>query len=112
MQEAHLGLAHGMKLFYKLENMHTTGSFKERGALNALMNLTVEQKKNGVIAASAGNHALLAPPTSTKIDKCKVLRAVTSARPKHTRIKLWKPAGRPTSSRAFTTLGRVIERAL
>ena len=56
MQEAHLGLAHGMKLFYKLENMHTTGSFKERGALNALMNLTVEQKKNGVIAASAGNH--------------------------------------------------------
>ena len=31
--------------------MHTTGSLKERGALNALMNLTVEQKKIGVIAA-------------------------------------------------------------
>lgn len=32
-------------------------SFKERGALNALLNLTKEQRKNGVVAMSAGNHA-------------------------------------------------------
>ncbi len=35
-----------------------TGSFKERGARNALLQLSPEQKKKGVIAASAGNHAL------------------------------------------------------
>jgi len=58
MQESHLRGVHGMKLYYKLENMHETGSFKERGALNALLNLSAEQKKKGVIAASAGNHAL------------------------------------------------------
>ncbi|KAJ1348143.1 hypothetical protein KIN20_003377 [Parelaphostrongylus tenuis] len=34
-----------------------TGSFKERGGRHALMNLTDEEKKNGVYAASAGNHA-------------------------------------------------------
>jgi threonine dehydratase len=34
-----------------------TGSFKERGARNALLLLSPEQKKRGVIAASAGNHA-------------------------------------------------------
>eukprot|EP00760_Papus_ankaliazontas_P031668 PhM_4_TR5392/c0_g1_i4/m.84201/K01754/E4.3.1.19, ilvA, tdcB; threonine dehydratase len=58
LQQAHLGTALGIDLYYKLENMHWTGSFKERGALNALMNLSEEQRKTGVIAASAGNHAL------------------------------------------------------
>lgn len=45
-------------LFWKLELRLDTGSFKERGALNTLLGLTPEQKKIGVIAASAGNHAL------------------------------------------------------
>ena len=48
----------GMRLFCKLENLQRTGSFKERGARNALLPLDDEQKKRGVIAASAGNHAL------------------------------------------------------
>lgn len=48
----------GLRLFCKQEFLHRTGSFKERGARNALMRLTPEQKKIGVIAASAGNHAL------------------------------------------------------
>ena len=38
--------------------MQRTGSFKERGARNALLLLSAEQKKRGVVAASAGNHAL------------------------------------------------------
>ena len=42
----------------KLEFLQRTGSFKERGACNALKLLSEEQKKHGVIAASAGNHAL------------------------------------------------------
>src|SRR4051794_19534501 len=53
-----LSLATGMDVFCKLEYLQRTGSFKERGACNKLLLLTPEQKHRGVIAASAGNHAL------------------------------------------------------
>jgi len=43
--------------FFKMEMLHTTGSFKERGALNKLLSLSAEERSRGVIAASAGNHA-------------------------------------------------------
>ena len=46
-----------MKIFCKLDNLQRTGSFKERGARNALAQLPSDQQKRGVIAASAGNHA-------------------------------------------------------
>lgn len=46
-----------MDVYCKLDNQQRTGSFKERGARNALSQLPDEQKKRGVIAASAGNHA-------------------------------------------------------
>lgn len=48
----------GCEVYCKLEFLQRTGSFKERGARNALLLLDAEQKKRGVIAASAGNHAL------------------------------------------------------
>jgi threonine dehydratase len=44
-------------LHFKFENLHRTGSFKERGALNRLLHLTPEERARGVITASAGNHA-------------------------------------------------------
>lgn len=47
----------GAEVFCKFENAQRTGSFKERGARNALAQLPADQKKRGVIAASAGNHA-------------------------------------------------------
>ncbi len=47
----------GCDVYCKLENLQRTGSFKERGARNALMLLGDEAKKKGVIAASAGNHS-------------------------------------------------------
>ena len=47
----------GAEVFLKLENLQYTGAFKERGALNKLLLLSDEQRKHGVIAASAGNHA-------------------------------------------------------
>lgn len=47
----------GNKVFFKLENLQKTGSFKVRGALNKIMHLTEEEKARGVIASSAGNHA-------------------------------------------------------
>ncbi len=48
----------GMHIFCKLDYLQRTGSFKERGARNALLLLDDQQKQRGVIAASAGNHAL------------------------------------------------------
>jgi threonine dehydratase len=48
----------GMHIFCKLDYLQRTGSFKERGARNALLLLDGAQRQRGVIAASAGNHAL------------------------------------------------------
>jgi len=48
----------GAQVYCKQEFLQRTGSFKERGARNALAQLTPEQSRAGVIAASAGNHAL------------------------------------------------------
>jgi threonine dehydratase len=53
-----LSEAAGMNIFCKLEYLQRTGSFKERGARNALALLPAERRQRGVIAASAGNHAL------------------------------------------------------
>ena len=47
----------GADVWVKFENQQFTAAFKERGALNKLSKLTDEQKKRGVIAASAGNHS-------------------------------------------------------
>ena len=47
----------GCEIFCKLEYLQRTGSFKERGARNALLLLADEPRRRGVIAASAGNHA-------------------------------------------------------
>jgi threonine dehydratase len=47
----------GCRIYFKLENLQMTGSFKERGALNKLLQLTEQERQAGVIAASAGNHA-------------------------------------------------------
>jgi threonine dehydratase len=48
----------GNRVFFKLENLQMTGSFKERGALNRLLTLTPDEASRGVIAASAGNHGM------------------------------------------------------
>jgi threonine dehydratase len=47
----------GAEIFLKFENLQFTASFKERGALNRLLTLDAEQRKRGIIAMSAGNHA-------------------------------------------------------
>ncbi|HEY7878737.1 MAG TPA: threonine ammonia-lyase, partial [Gemmatimonadaceae bacterium] len=44
-------------LFLKLENLQRTGSFKDRGALNRLLDLTPAECRRGIVTASAGNHA-------------------------------------------------------
>ena len=82
----------GSRIVLKLEQQQFTGSFKERGACNALLSLGEEARRAGVKAASAGNHALalsyhganLAVPVTVvmptvaplaKVDKCRALGA-------------------------------------
>jgi len=47
----------GCEVYLKLETMQSTGSFKERGALNKLLTLDAAERRAGVVAMSAGNHA-------------------------------------------------------
>jgi len=47
----------GCEIWLKFENLQFTASFKDRGALNKLLSLTEDERKRGVIAMSAGNHA-------------------------------------------------------
>ena len=47
----------GAEVWVKFENLQFTASFKERGALNKLLTLNEEERRRGVVAASAGNHA-------------------------------------------------------
>ena len=87
-----LSHAAGCDIFLKEEQRQFTGSFKERGARNALLSLSDEERERGVIAASAGNHALalswhgkelgipvtVVMPTiapMAKVDKCRAFGA-------------------------------------
>ena len=57
LESAKLSALTNANIYYKCENLQKTGSFKVRGACNKIANLTQEEKANGVIASSAGNHA-------------------------------------------------------
>src|SRR5213594_5095953 len=76
------------RVFFKLDNLQMTGSFKERGALNKLLSLSPDERQKGVIAASAGNHGLavafhaqrLGIPATIVMPEYAPLIKVTSAR--------------------------------
>jgi threonine dehydratase len=57
LRSAELTRMTGQEIYLKLDNLQRTGAFKERGALNKILTLSDEEKRRGVIAASAGNHA-------------------------------------------------------
>ncbi|KAL4717907.1 hypothetical protein ACJJTC_001325 [Scirpophaga incertulas] len=90
--KAHMSEKLGMEIFLKQEFLQTCGSFNERGVRNALMLISDEQKKYGVISATTGNHGIalcyhasqlgvpcviVVPTTATfnKVDKCEKLGA-------------------------------------
>lgn len=56
MRSADLEEVAGVPVYLKLEHHQTTGSFKLRGATNAILSLTSEERARGVVAASTGNH--------------------------------------------------------
>jgi len=86
----------GAHVFCKLDYLQRTGSFKERGARNALLRLTPEQKAKGVIAVSAGNHAqglayhggLLGVPVTVVMPTFAALIKVTNCRQFGARVVL------------------------
>jgi len=86
----------GAHIYCKLDYLQRTGSFKERGARNALLKLTDDQRRRGVIAASAGNHAqgvayhgsLLGIPVTVVMPKFAALIKVTNCRHLGARVVL------------------------
>lgn len=57
LTSASLDAMAGARLFFKCENLQKTGSFKIRGATNAIFSLTDEEAAHGVVTHSSGNHA-------------------------------------------------------
>ncbi len=69
----------GAKTYLKFENQQTTGSFKIRGALNKILNLNGEEKRCGVVASSAGNHAQGVAYSAARVGvKANIVMPVTS----------------------------------
>jgi threonine dehydratase len=87
----------GARVWCKLDYLQRTGSFKERGARNALLRLTPQQRKSGVIAASAGNHALgvayhgslLGIPVTVVMPRFAALIKVTNCRQLGANVELY-----------------------
>ena len=78
----------GCNLYLKCENKQKTGAFKLRGAYNKLVNLTEEEKKKGVIASSAGNHAQGVAYAATSFGvKATIVMPVTAPQAKVTATK-------------------------
>ena len=80
----------GCEVYCKLDHLQITGSFKERGARNRLLQLTPDERRRGVIAASAGNHALALAYHGGELGI-----AVTVVMPK------WAPLIKVTNCRGF-----------
>ena len=78
----------GNRIFFKLENLQLTGSFKERGALNRLLTLAPEEARNGVIAASAGNHGMAVAYHSRRLNlNATIVMPVSAPLIKATRVR-------------------------
>ena len=69
------------KVYFKLENLQWTGSFKLRGATNKIIQLNFDQKKRGVVAYSSGNHAQ-AVAYASKVNKISAKIIMPKSAPK------------------------------
>ena len=74
-----LSLKENNKIFLKREDLQPIFSFKNRGAYNKIINLSDSEKKRGVIAASAGNHAQGVASACKKLKiKCTIVMPITT----------------------------------
>ena len=84
----------GNRIFFKLENLQITGSFKERGALNRLLTLPAEEARRGVIAASAGNHGMAVAYHSRRLNiDATIVMPVSAPLIKVTRVRQYGATG-------------------
>jgi len=84
----------GNRVFFKLENLQMTGSFKERGALNRLLMLSPEEARRGVIAASAGNHGMAVAFHSRRLNiAATIVMPVSAPLIKVTRVRQYGATG-------------------
>ncbi|MEJ0047242.1 MAG: threonine ammonia-lyase [Rhodospirillales bacterium] len=94
----------GAEIYLKLDNLQAVGSFKERGAANRLALLTPEERKRGVVAMSAGNHAQGVARHATRQGV-----AATIVMPKHT--PLAKVSGTAAWGATVVLHGATVEEA-
>ncbi|WP_078543611.1 threonine ammonia-lyase [Litchfieldia alkalitelluris] len=88
IQSTNLSKEVGSDVWFKMESLQKTGSFKVRGALNKLDSLTEEELAKGVITASAGNHAQgLAYASSLKNVSAQIIVPMTTPETKKQGIK-------------------------
>lgn len=74
----------GQEIYLKCENLQRTGAYKVRGALNRLSKLSEDEKKRGVVAASAGNHAQGVALAAKRLGiKATIFMPVGASIPKH-----------------------------
>lgn len=76
-----IGELSGMDLFLKMENLQRTGSFKLRGAYYKIHSLSDSERRKGVVAASAGNHAQGVAHAATLLDTRSTIVMPESASP-------------------------------
>ncbi len=72
-----------LEIYFKLELMQKTGSFKARGAINKVLQLSEKERKKGVVAISAGNHAQATSWACSQFDiKSKIVMPYTASKSK------------------------------
>ena len=78
------------EIFLKFENMQRTGSFKIRGAFNKLSSLTDAEKRKGVVACSAGNHAQGVAYSCSKLGiRGRIFMPVTTPKQKIDQVRMF-----------------------
>ncbi|MFC2118170.1 threonine/serine dehydratase [Bacteroidota bacterium] len=69
----------GVNVYFKLENLQHTGSFKTRGAMNKLLSLTKKELESGIVSASTGNHGLAVSYCLNKLNASGIVFAPKNA---------------------------------
>ncbi len=78
----------GQEVFLKAENLQRTGAYKLRGAFNRMSKLTAAERKRGVVAASAGNHAQGVALAAKKLGiKATIFMPIGASLPKYNATK-------------------------
>lgn len=104
----------GAHFFFKCENFQRTGSFKARGAVNAVMQLTDEQARHGVATHSSGNHAqALAWAASLRGLRCTIVMPRTTPEVKRAAVRGYGAEiveCEPTLHARLAKLNEIVER--